>query len=339
MNFTDNGIEGFDVSFYQDDNTTPQGVDFAKMKAWGADFVIVRAGQNVWVDQDFHVNWAAAKAAGLPRGAYWFYDPRIEPLKQAQLFYDCVKNDLPEGRLWIDLEFPTSWGGRYTDAQYWRVMCDELIRMSGLRIGIYTANWWWSAHVVNTNYFYQYPLWVAQYTTDPAWVVLPKGWTSALIWQDGTPPIGHDVGVESVEVDHNKFNGTAEQFNQEFGTAITVPPVTGGEMQKGTMYNFTVNVRTSAGAIVAALKLNDVVIGEVKGSNPSRIYFDKITRANGSVMSLGQICSAVTSNDAGTVQYMRLEPVTVTPPPVGDVVPFTLAVDGYKPVSGNLEPV
>ena len=55
---------GPDVSFYQDDPETPQGIDFRKMRA-SAGYVIIRAGQNAWVDSDFKINWREAKLAGL----------------------------------------------------------------------------------------------------------------------------------------------------------------------------------------------------------------------------------------------------------------------------------
>ena len=62
---------GPDVSYYNDDDETPQGIDFEKMKL-KVDFVIVRAGQNKWVDLDFTTNWLAAGKAGIPRGSYWY---------------------------------------------------------------------------------------------------------------------------------------------------------------------------------------------------------------------------------------------------------------------------
>ena len=62
-------IIGPDISFYQDDNETPQGVDFVKMRTV-TDWVIIRAGQNTWIDPDFKTNWTNAKAAGLRRGSY-----------------------------------------------------------------------------------------------------------------------------------------------------------------------------------------------------------------------------------------------------------------------------
>jgi len=71
-------VIGPDVSFYQDDPQTPQGIDFAKLRA-NAGYVVIRAGQNLWADRDFKLNWREAKSVGLPRGSYWFYDSRADP--------------------------------------------------------------------------------------------------------------------------------------------------------------------------------------------------------------------------------------------------------------------
>src|SRR5689334_6683785 len=80
-----NYVIGPDVSFYEDDPETPQGIDFIKMRA-NAGFVIVRAGQNLWPDPDFKINWREAKKAGMPRGSYWFYDSRVDPKRQAEIW-------------------------------------------------------------------------------------------------------------------------------------------------------------------------------------------------------------------------------------------------------------
>lgn len=229
MNFNDQGIEGFDVSFYQDDPATVRQIDFAQMKAYGANFVIIRAGQNQWIDSDFVYNWREAKNAGLPRGAYWFYDPRISPQVQAAYFCNLVKDDIPEGRLWVDLEFPASYGGAYSAQTHWKTFCEEIKRLSGLRVGIYTGYYWWMEHTGNLSasdksYWSQYALWLAWYTTNQANVIIPAPWTSVVMWQDGTPTIGIEVGVESNEIDHNKFNGGYSEFAQEFNSTIIIPP-------------------------------------------------------------------------------------------------------------------
>lgn len=221
MQFLDKGRWGPDVSHYQDDNLTPQKIDFQKMKAYGADFVIIRAGQGTRVDEDFQDNWKAAKDAGLPRAAYWYYDPRFSPLAQARTFVSLFHNDPPEGRLWADFEFPDSWGGAYNHPGDMEDFLEE-VRSSGAGAGVYTADWWWYPHVTKIGhsmaYFSTFPLWVAQYGVKPEDVILPRGWTSALMWQDGTPAIGPLVGVESKEVDHNRWNDLFD-FAQEWGQA------------------------------------------------------------------------------------------------------------------------
>ena len=76
-----NNIIGPDVSYYQyafEDATLKKitgWIDFEKMKIFSP-FVTIRAGQNNWKDICFNVSWKNAKAAGIPRGSYWFYDSR-----------------------------------------------------------------------------------------------------------------------------------------------------------------------------------------------------------------------------------------------------------------------
>ena len=82
-----------DISFWQDDNTTPQGVDFEQMRTQ-TEFVICRAGQRNYIDQDFQKYWKDAKAAGLYRGSYWYYDSRSTPQSQADLWYTAIGDDL-----------------------------------------------------------------------------------------------------------------------------------------------------------------------------------------------------------------------------------------------------
>ena len=98
-------IFGPDVSFYQDDPSTPQEINFDRMNLT-TDFVIVRAGQNLWVDSDFKNNWRRAKEAHLPRGSYWFYDSRAEPKEQAELWVNLLGGDMGELPLFLDLENP-----------------------------------------------------------------------------------------------------------------------------------------------------------------------------------------------------------------------------------------
>ncbi len=64
----DHGIKGIDVSKYQGP------IDWATVRASGVSFAYVKATEGGdRVDDRFAENWAAAKAAGVPRGAYHFY--------------------------------------------------------------------------------------------------------------------------------------------------------------------------------------------------------------------------------------------------------------------------
>lgn len=246
-----------DVSFYQDDNLTPQQIDFPKMRTL-SEGVIIRAGQNTWIDPDFIHNWQAAKAAGLKRGAYWFYDSRSDPIAQAQRFYDLVKNDPPEWGMWCDLE--ESYGGTWKGEVNYKKHVAEVDRLYNGVVGIYTANWWWSVQGMVDNVFWaKYPLWVAQYVNDAQYVTLPKPWTSAVLWQYTSKGDGIAYGAESLNID---LNYTSQDFYNLFGG--TVPP-TGGTMlyqTKVTLWFRSQPVATEATKIVA-MPVGSKVWGEV----------------------------------------------------------------------------
>jgi GH25 family lysozyme M1 (1,4-beta-N-acetylmuramidase) len=252
MNFDDYGIIGFDVSFYQDNNETPEQINFNKMKSFGASFVIIKAGQGTFKDPDFDYNWRESKLAGLPRGAYWFLDHSISGTTQAQACWNLLKNDLPEGIIFVDFEKDLQ--GNYPSWNEVYNFLVELMRLSGLpanKVGIYTGYFFWREHspinVSQLNWFTQFPLWLAWYTDNVANVVVPAPWAECILWQDGTPVVGLQAGVESLEIDHNRFNGDTYKFKIIFGSSPVTPP--GGNMT--TLYNAdllagkTSNVRNS----------------------------------------------------------------------------------------------
>src|SRR3990172_8340514 len=205
-------IIGPDVSFYQDDPKTPQGIDFVKMRR-AAEFVIVRAGQNLWPDPDFKYNWREAKQAGLRRGCYWFYDSRANPKRQAELWYQLLEGDLGELPLFADFE--EAFKGPYSGWSKWYDFLEGLKQLVGEKeIAIYTSYYYWRDHAPNAatqakslEYFRQYPLWVAHYRVDRPLIPKPWGVNDWLFWQftEGGP--GSLYGVESNGVDLNYFNG------------------------------------------------------------------------------------------------------------------------------------
>lgn len=241
---------GFDLSFYQDNDLTPQTPDFTKMWEYGAEFVIIRAGQGEWADPDFKMNWMNARGV-LPRHSYWYYDNRYEPRQQARRWWNLLKDDY-EGMMWLDLEHKAT--GGYSGWRHWFDFLDELVNVIGIpadRIGIYTGYYYWAEYAPKTElslrWFGQFKLWLAWYTTQVEDVQIPRPWTKMFLWQDGTYPIGPEVGVESEEIDHNFFMGTDEEFQTYFGEVVP-PPDTGEPMilyYADLKANYTSNVRTA----------------------------------------------------------------------------------------------
>lgn len=213
-----------DVSFWQKE------INFLRMKAAGVAGVIVRAGQRTWPDERFQENWAKAKAAGLPRGSYWFYDSREDPKKQAALWWSLVQSDPGELVHVADLE--EGYGGPYWKPEHMRTFVAEFQRLSGLpddRIAIYTGYYWWLARVGADPFFKRFALHLAWYA-DMSVVRIPAPWDEddLLFWQWTSSGDGLKYGVSSLEIDLNWYCCSLVNFNQRF--KLGAEPPSGGTM-------------------------------------------------------------------------------------------------------------
>lgn len=221
-------VIGTDVSFYQDDPQTPQGINFTQMRSNNAGFAIIRAGQNLWIDRDFKVNWREARAAGIPRGSYWFYDSRIEPKQQAKLWASVFNGDYGELPLWADFE--DNYNGKYKGWKHWYDFIEHIKQLVPTKeIGVYTNYYYWKENTVQAgipssslNYFKQYPLWVAAY--NPTGPTVPQPWTDWTLWQFTDNGDGFPYGVESKNIDLNYFNGDLQKFRQRFNLSDSPLP-------------------------------------------------------------------------------------------------------------------
>lgn len=84
----DHPINGIDVSKFQGP------VDWSTVRAAGTSFAYIKATEGGdRVDDRFAENWTAAKAAGMPRGAYHFYYFCRTGAEQAAWFIRNVPND------------------------------------------------------------------------------------------------------------------------------------------------------------------------------------------------------------------------------------------------------
>jgi lysozyme len=199
--------EGCDISVWQDDNSTPQKVDFQKMYAGGKRFVMIKSSQANWMDEDFLWNWKASKESGLLRGAYHFLTWDVDPKKQADFVLGLVREDPAELGVWADYEW---WDTVPNNAlQIVDTFCAR-IEQSLNRCGIYTAPGFWQPYGSEDPKWIKRPLWIASWNDTSPKVFKP--WTDWTFWQYTPKGDGIALGCESKQVDLDYFNGTYEDL-------------------------------------------------------------------------------------------------------------------------------
>lgn len=167
-------MKGIDVSSHQG------LVDWAKVKAAGIEFAIIRAGYGKYesqVDSRFEQNAFGALSAGIHAGAYWFSYATTpdEAREEAKLCASTIekykgKFDFP---VYFDYEYDSEEYSKkqgVTPTQELReslaeAFCEE-IQAHGWRAGVYTNNDYiknrWRLEMLK-----QWELWLADYTGGP----------------------------------------------------------------------------------------------------------------------------------------------------------------------------
>ena len=305
---------GPDVSFYQDDPETPQGIDFFKMRE-SAGYVVIRAGQNLWVDTDFKGNWREAKLAGMPRGSYWFYDSRADPKRQAELWVQQFDGDFGELPLFGDFE--ETYNGAFKGWKNWYSFLERLKQLvpAGKEIAVYTGYYYWIENTTSAGipqqsleYFHKYPLWIANYGN--AQPLVPKPWAKSewTLWQFTDNGDGQLYGVESKNIDLNYFNGDINAFRTRFklsDSPLPDPP------PPSKFFRVTVpslKVRSGPGTTfnqLGSILLNEIV--EEIDANADRSWL-KIRKLDGSL--IGWSFSAYLQNTSAPVP----DPIPDPPP-------------------------
>lgn len=167
-------MKGIDVSVHNGD------IDWQKVKADGIEFAILRAGYGklaVQKDKKFDDNYAGAKAAGIPVGAYWYSYAmdEDEARLEADVFLSVIKGKQFEFPVYFDLEEKKQFDlGKEKVSAIMRAFL-ERVKSAGYFTGLYgsassltthTADdiksryTIWLAHWVNqTNYSGTYAVW------------------------------------------------------------------------------------------------------------------------------------------------------------------------------------
>ena len=212
---------GIDVSSWQDDNSTPQQMNFAKSKAAGAEFVFIKSSQARWCDQDFIYNWQAAKDAGILRGAYHFLDWTKPAEQQADFFSGLLAKDPGEIPPTLDYEYRTGVPSAGSARLECKAFLERVKANLNLTCMIYTGPDYWKNYGSADAYWKQYPLWIGNPYNAAPWVPLPwKEWT---FWQYSWLGDGLLFGAESKGLDMDWYNGDSAKLHAAFGGVTPVP--------------------------------------------------------------------------------------------------------------------
>ena len=217
-------IQGCDISRYQDDITTAKRIDFAKMKAAGVEFVLMRALFGTTQDRDFAYNWKAAKAAGLLVGLYAFLT-----FDGTQAQFDALMKltggDFGDITPTIDYE-PYNYNGLVTvpPVSSLTSYLGMLQTACGKYPMIYTGYYVWRDNGNVNPMWVKHPLWIATYAAQP---MIPAPWTEYAVWQYTNKGSGPMYGVESLDIDLDYFNGTRDELKNlgSMKPVIPVPPI------------------------------------------------------------------------------------------------------------------
>ena len=153
-------IFGIDVSEWQGT------IDWAKAKAGGVKFAILRAGISSRADKCFTTNYAACENAGIPVGAYWYCTATTvaDAKAQAKLFLQVILGKKFAYPVYMDLEEPAQFA-------LGKAKCSELVdafltvlEQAGYFAGLYCSTSYLQQYLTDSIRS-RYAIWVAQYYT------------------------------------------------------------------------------------------------------------------------------------------------------------------------------
>lgn len=202
-----NEVQGIDVSKWQG------AIDWGGVSQSGVVYAFVRASDGVTgIDAQFDANWKGAKANGIIRGVYQYFEPASDATEQAKVLVDMVnaaggfeQGDLPAV---IDVE---TMGGQSASVVMAKVhtWIDYVQAATQRRPIVYTGSYFWDDNGLDDTVS-SYPLWTAHYTSNPC-PLTSSAWTKWTFWQytDSGSVTGISGGVDS-----DVFDGTPDDLQQ-----------------------------------------------------------------------------------------------------------------------------
>lgn len=194
-------VHGIDVSHHQGE------INWKELKTvqhaqFPVRFVFIKATEGGdFKDMAFEYNFAEADSQKFIRGAYHFYNPNTDPVKQADFFIDNVNlktGDLPPV---LDIEKrPDNAGKLRSDLLIWLKRIESHYNVKPI---LYTS-YKYKNKYLNDSVFDSYPYWIAHYYVDS--VRYEGEWK---FWQH--TDVGSLPGIKK-QVDLNVFNGSMSEL-------------------------------------------------------------------------------------------------------------------------------
>lgn len=189
-------LNGIDVSLYQ--NT----IDWGKVIAGGIDYAIIKAGQKDYTDPKFEQNYAAATAAGMPIGAYWYGEATTvdAAIKEADCFIERLKGKKFAYPVYYDVEGKMLNLDKGTLTSIVKAFMSR-VESAGYWVGLYMSGC--PMHdMIDMSVLSRYAVWVADTRgTKPTYLGVDYGmWQYS--WKGKIDGITGDVDLDYCYVDY-----------------------------------------------------------------------------------------------------------------------------------------
>lgn len=196
-------VHGIDISHHQG-RIDWKRLTQARQGKFPVRFIFMKASEGGdYADKVFLANFDSAKAYGFIRGAYHFYNPQTDPVRQADFFIRSVT--LEEGDLPPVLDIEKRGKDEQTLRQDLKCWLDRIEAHYHVKPILYTS-YRFKTRYLNDSVFNTYPYWIAHYYVDS--VEYRGPWK---FWQH--TDVGTLPGI-SERVDLNVFNGSLDELRQ-----------------------------------------------------------------------------------------------------------------------------
>src|SRR5258708_1673538 len=157
-------VPGIDVSYWK------STIDWGKVHSAGRAFAFIKATEGeTYNDPTFGPNWSGAKSAGVLRGAFCYFHPSQDAIKQASLFINAVTSTKDNGELppVLDIEIPDGQDNNTILAKA-KAWLDAVEQALGRKPIIYSGYFFLRDNLCSPGgappaWSGDYPLWIAQY--------------------------------------------------------------------------------------------------------------------------------------------------------------------------------